>query len=172
MANGLTAVRLLLAIPFGLLMAQADRRAAALAALAFAMAVATDLIDGPLARRSGTASPFGGAFDHATDFVFVVSGLAGGAARGVLPWILPAIVVVAFTQYVVDSYWLHRQRGLRGSKLGRYNGILYFVPLGADPLIRLGLGFAEPLLPLVAWALVLSTGLSILQRLTSLRATP
>lgn len=167
MANLLTAVRLLLVIPFGVLMARADARAAALGAVVFMVAVASDLLDGRVARRLNTASPFGRAFDHSSDFLFVVSGLAGGATRGVFPWILPAVITLAFTQYVVDSYWLHRERQLRGSRLGRYNGILYFVPLGGELLLRLGLGFVQPLLPLIAWALVISTCLSIVDRLTS-----
>ena len=80
-------------------------------------AIVTDLTDGPLARRSGTASPFGGTFDHTTDFLFVVSGLAGGVVRGVIPWLLPVLVVAAFAQYVIDSYWLHRHHGAARQRL-------------------------------------------------------
>ena len=165
MANALTAIRLLLVVPIGLLLASPDGRAPLLAALAVAVAIATDLADGPVARRTGAASRFGGVFDHTTDFLFVTCGLAGGAARGVFPWLLPVLVVAAFTQYVVDSYWLHRHRGLRGSRLGRYNGILYFVPISGDTLTRLGLQFLRPAVSLVCWLLVLSTIVSMAQRL-------
>jgi len=92
MANALTAVRLLLIVPFALLMARGGTRYAVLAALMFAAAVATDLLDGPLARRRGTASAAGGIFDHTVDFLFVTSGLAAGASRGAFPWILPVLV--------------------------------------------------------------------------------
>ena len=114
MANALTAVRLLLVIPLGLLVASADPRAPMFAALLMLVAIVTDLADGPVARRTGTASAFGGTFDHTTDFFFVVSGLTGGVMLGAVPWILPVLVVTAFTQYYVDSYWLHGQRRLRG----------------------------------------------------------
>lgn len=163
MANALTAVRLLLVIPIGLLMA-ADVRAAPFAAVVIAVAIATDLLDGAVARRSGTATPRGGAFDHTTDFLFVVSGLTGGVVRGVFPWILPALVAAAFAQYAIDSYFLHRQGGLRGSRLGRYNGILYFLPICGDTLARAGFEFLRPAVPIVCWALVLSTCLSMWQR--------
>jgi len=170
MANALTAVRLLLIVPFALLMARGGTRYAVLAALMFAAAVATDLLDGPLARRRGTASAAGGIFDHTVDFLFVTSGLAAGASRGAFPWLLPVLVAIAFAQYVVDSYWLHRGRRLRTSRLGRYNGLLYFAPLGGDILIRLGLTFLQPLLTLLAWILVATTLISMAERLRAVRA--
>ena len=141
MANVLTAIRLFLVIPFAVLMARGDERSAIIALVAWAVAVITDLLDGPIARRRGTVTAWSGTFDHTSDFLFVTSGLFGGAARGAFPWILPVLITAAFAQYVIDSYWIHRHTKLRGSKLGRYNGILYFVPTLMDSLIRMGLGF-------------------------------
>jgi hypothetical protein len=66
---------------------------------------------------------------------------------------------------VIDSYWIHRKIKLRGSKLGRYNGILYFVPSFIDILIRMGVHFLDPLLTILVWMLVLSTLVSMGQRL-------
>lgn len=166
MANGLTAVRLLLVLPFAWLMARQDASYADLAALAMGAAIATDLLDGPVARRRGAASAAGRALDHTADFLFVTGGLAAGAARGVFPWVLPLLVTAAFAQYVIDSYWVHRQSGLRTSQLGRYNGILYFVPLCVDILIRMGLRFLQPWLTLLVWTLVISTLVSMGQRLS------
>jgi len=167
MANALTAVRVLLAVPFAILMASGSARRAALAALTLAAAIATDLLDGPVARRRGAATAAGGAFDHTADCLFVTSGLAAGATRGAFPWILPVLVAAAFAEYVIDSYVIHRRRTLQPSRLGRYNGILYFVPLGGDILIRLGAGFLQPLLTAVIWTLVASTVLSMGQRLAA-----
>lgn len=165
MANTLTAARVLLALPFAFFMAREGAWAAALAALVFAAAIATDLLDGPVARRRGAATEAGGVFDHAADCFFVTSGLAAGAARGALPWVLPALVVVAFVQYIVDSYWMYRGRALRRSALGRYNGILYFAPLGGDVLVRLGIVGLRPAVTALAWALVATTALSMGERL-------
>ena len=170
MAHALTAARLLLVIPFTLVMARGDAYHAALAAFALAAAIATDFLDGVIARRRRTASTAGGVFDHTTDCLFVTSGLAAGASRGAFPWILPTLVAAAFVQYVVDSYWLHRGRSLRTSRLGRWNGILYFAPLGGDVLIRLGVSGLQPVLPLLAWALVVSTVLSMGERLWAVTA--
>jgi CDP-diacylglycerol---glycerol-3-phosphate 3-phosphatidyltransferase len=165
MAHALTGARLLLVGPFALAMARGDAHHAALAALALAVAIATDVLDGAIARRYGTASAAGGAFDHTTDCLFVTAGLAAAASRGALPWILPILVAAAFLQYVVDSYWLHRGRSLRTSRLGRWNGILYFAPLGGDILIRLGLSELQPVLTVLVWALVVSTVISMSERL-------
>ena len=165
MANALTTIRLVLVIPFALFMARADRRHAVFALLTMVVALATDFLDGPMARRTGTVTALGRTFDHSSDFLFVTSGLFAGATRGAFPWILPILITAAFAQYVIDSYWIHRQGRLRKSQLGRYNGILYFVPPCMDILIRMGLRFLEPLLNILVWLLVLSTLVSIGQRL-------
>ena len=165
MANALTAVRLLLVVPFAILMARADRRSAILALVVWVVALVTDVLDGPIARRRGTVTAASGAFDHTSDFLFVTAGLFAGALRGAFLWILPALITAAFAQYAIDSYWLHRRIKFRGSKLGRYNGILYFVPSIMEILIRVGLQFLAPLLTILVWLLVLSTVVSMAQRL-------
>jgi CDP-diacylglycerol--glycerol-3-phosphate 3-phosphatidyltransferase len=171
MANALTAIRLLLAAPFAALMAAPDPRYAIGAALILTAAIASDILDGIVARRHGTASAEGQLFDHATDAVFASSGLAGAALRGVVPWVLPVVVAAAFAQYVIDSRWIHRAAGLRGSRLGRYNGILYFAPLVADILVRVGFRPLQPLVVALAWILVASTAVSMtLRALAALRA--
>jgi len=165
MANALTAVRLLLVAPFAFFMSKGDVRFAVFALVVWVVALLTDFLDGPIARRRGTVTALSGTFDHATDFLFVTSGLFAGAFRGVFPWILPILIVAAFSQYVIDSFWIHRQAKLRGSKLGRYNGMLYFVPPCVEILIRLGMRRLQPLLTILVWMLVLSTLVSMGQRL-------
>jgi CDP-diacylglycerol--glycerol-3-phosphate 3-phosphatidyltransferase len=165
MANALTALRLLLVVPFAFFMTKGDVRFAVFALVVWAVALLTDFLDGPIARRSGTVTAWSGTFDHTTDFLFVTSGLFAGAFRGVFPWILPILIVAAFLQYVIDSYWIHRHSKLRGSKLGRYNGMLYFVPTCMEIIIRLGARWLQPLLTILVWMLVLSTLVSMVQRL-------
>ena len=164
MANALTALRLLLVIPFAYFMTKGDVRFAIFALVVWGVALLTDFLDGPIARRRGTVTAWSGTFDHTTDFLFVTSGLFAGAYRGAFPWILPALIVAAFSQYFIDSYWIHRHRKLRGSKLGRYNGMLYFVPTCMEIVIRLGARFLQHLLTILVWALVASTLISMGQR--------
>jgi hypothetical protein len=88
----------------------------------------------------------------------------------VVPFVLPVLIALAFAQYVLDSYFLHRRKALRMSRLGRRNGILYFVPLVVLALAwlpRTPTGVREALAGLGAvasWALVLSTLVSIADR--------
>jgi len=129
MAHLLTGLRLLSVVPAAWAFSRPDRVSAWLLVALVAVAIATDYLDGIVARRRGAASPRGMLFDHTTDFLFVTSGLAGASLAGLVPRMLPVLIGVAFTQYVLDSYFLHRQRQLRMSFLGRWNGILYVVPL-------------------------------------------
>jgi len=168
MANALSLSRLACVPPFWFAMQRDDVTGALWCAVLLVVAIATDLADGRVARARGTASPLGRALDHGSDFLFVVTGLASAAARGALPVALPVLVAVAFAQYVVDSLFVHGERQLRMSGLGRANGILYFVPLVGDVLVRLGLP-AAPLVVAIAWLLVMTTLASIADRLLAIR---
>ena len=125
-ANVLTSLRLVAALP---LYYSIDVGAWWIACALFWMAVASDFIDGRVARARGESSTFGGLLDHGTDAIFVVSGLLALTDSGQVAWPLPYLVAAAFLQYVFDSRTL-AGRPLRASVLGRWNGILYFVPIG------------------------------------------
>ena len=129
MANLLTLLRLLLALPVGWAMADSEFLPAWALALCLLAAITSDYLDGKIARSLGVASARGQIFDHSTDFLFVTSGLAGAVYADLVPEILPILIMVAFSQYVLDSYFLYRQKNLRMSFLGRWNGVFYFGPL-------------------------------------------
>ncbi|HEY8121784.1 MAG TPA: CDP-alcohol phosphatidyltransferase family protein [Myxococcota bacterium] len=169
-ANALTLVRLALAPALAWALATG---AAALALACFALAVGTDLADGPIARRFGEVSALGGFLDHATDALFVASGLGALASLGLVPPALPALVVAAFAQYALDSRAL-AGRPLRASALGRWNGVAYFVLLGI-PVVRDGLALgwpADALVRALGWLLVATTCVSMLDRLLALVRAP
>jgi CDP-diacylglycerol--glycerol-3-phosphate 3-phosphatidyltransferase len=163
LADALTLLRLLLVLPFVLAVRAGDPVAAS---LVFALAAASDFADGRVARRLGQSSPHGGFLDHAVDATFVSTGAAALASVGELPLPLAPLIAVAFVQYALDSRWLHAS-GLHGSALGRWNGIAYYV-IVAVPVVRDALGLAWPgpgLVRALGWALVVSTLLSISDRL-------
>lgn len=177
MANLLTALRLLLVVPVAMAFARPDLVAPLVLALLIAVAITTDYYDGRIARATGTASPRGMLFDHTTDCLFVTAGLAGIAMSGAITRWLPVLVPIAFTQYVVDSYVWHRQRQLRASSLGRWNGILYFAPIvivaGARlPFPAFFVTFLLFAAQALAYLLVLSTVASIVDRATTPVRTP
>ena len=129
MANLLTAIRLLLVIPVALAIANAQLMTSWLLLALLLIAIASDYFDGKLARALHIASARGMLFDHGTDFVFVTTALFALSTIDLAPLLLPLLIVVAFAQYVLDSYFLFKQKQLRMSFLGRWNGVLYFVPI-------------------------------------------
>ena len=169
-ANALTALRLLIT-PF---MAWCIvREYEGLAHGLFWLAVATDLLDGRVARRYGEVSPLGGLIDHATDATFVATGLFAVAAAGHVPMLLPPLVLAAFLQYTLDSKALAGQT-LRASSLGRWNGIAYFVLVGI-PVVNHGLDLGWPPQSwtiAIGWALVATTLFSMGNRLVALLRRP
>ena len=161
-ANALSLTRLLVAPLAAFAIGQESWLAAA---ALFWVAVATDLVDGPIARKQRNASPLGGKIDHGSDATWVVCATAALAYIDVLTPLLPVLIAVAFVQYVVDS-GAHRQSPLRASQLGRWNGILYFVLIGVainQPATGLTIVPAAGLAA-AGWLLTLSTAVSMTDR--------
>ena len=178
MANLLTSIRLLLVLPVAYAFAQPDFVTPILLIALLVIAILSDYFDGIVARRTNVASAGGQLFDHTTDFLFVTAGLAGAAVLGQVTVVLPALIAVAFSQYVLDSYFLYREKQLRMSFLGRWNGIFYFVPLVMVALSRWEL--LGPVAPWLAqgalylsYVLAVSTIASIIDRaIAPLRSHP
>lgn len=173
MAHALTGLRLLLVAPTAIGMARPDLLPPVWLLGCILLAITTDLLDGIVARRMGTASAAGQLFDHGTDCLFVTAVLAAAAYAGLLTPILPVLVALAFAQYVLDSHLLHRDKVLRGSFIGRWNGIGYFVPVLVLAVARLEPpAIAEMLFhaaTVLAWLLVITTLLSIADRILARR---
>ena len=169
MAHLLTALRLLLVVPVAWSILDPQFIHPWLLLLLLVLAIASDLLDGIVARKLDTATAQGQLFDHTTDFLFVVSGLAAAAYANLLQPLLPILIAVAFSQYVLDSRFLYKQRHLHLSFLGRWNGILYFVPIVLIAVSRMEfIAQREQVLLLLisvfGYGLILSTLASIVDR--------
>jgi cardiolipin synthase len=161
-ANALTALRLAAAPALAAAICAGEP---VVAVALFALAVATDFGDGWVARRYAEQSPLGGLMDHAVDAAFVTTGCAALASVSVLPALLPLLIPIAFVQYAVDSR-AGRARPLRASRLGRWNGIAYYV-IVAVPIVRDALHLAWPgagLVVALGWLLSASTLASMADR--------
>lgn len=164
-ANLLTASRLVIALPCAwAIMQQQWLWAGSL----FVLAVVSDLYDGVIARRRNEVSALGGLLDHATDAIFVIAGLCALSLMGVIPLLLPLLVAVSFLQYLLDSRALQGQH-LRMSRLGRWNGISYFVLLGIAVFSPLLQKLWQPwpgsiIVQVIAWLLIVSTLASMADR--------
>ncbi|MEX0965514.1 MAG: CDP-alcohol phosphatidyltransferase family protein [Pseudohongiellaceae bacterium] len=169
MANLLTAIRLLLVIPVALAIVDVSLVANWVLLALVTLAIASDYYDGKVARALNTASARGMLFDHATDFVFVTTSLLALSIIGLSTVLLPILIIVAFSQYVLDSYYLFKQKQLRMSFLGRCNGILYFTPLLIYSISRLDFlvslqEFLNSSVIALSYVLIASTLASIIDR--------
>lgn len=172
MANLLTALRLLLIAPvvYGIINPETIPGIGMVGLLL--IAIASDYFDGKIARATNTASPAGMLFDHGTDFLFVTSSMAALSYTGLLNPLLPILVAAAFSQYVLDSYFLFKQKQLKMSLLGRWNGIFYFGPVLLVSCSRIaGIGALQDVFATLAltlsYILIVSTLLSIVDRATA-----
>jgi phosphatidylglycerophosphate synthase len=138
------------------------------AAICTAVAIGTDLLDGYVARRRSIASPLGGFIDHACDALFVSIILVALGLMGIVTLLLPPLVVVAFSQYALDSRAL-QGRPLRASTLGRYNGLAYYA-VPTFVVFQQSLGILSGVLPLIYWLSVLLCLTTIVSMLDRLRA--
>ena len=132
-ANTLTAARVSLTPVFvGLICAAAARPLLGwLAVLAFAAIATSDIIDGWVARRWGSASNAGRTFDHLADVGFVLAALWTYVRLGLAPWWVPVAIATSFAFYVADSWSRPTRRGgLIGSRIGHVGGVCNYVLIG------------------------------------------
>jgi cardiolipin synthase len=102
--NLLTGLRLVLAPVFLWLYARGDT---VTAAEVFALAVATDLLDGLAARALDQHTRLGAFLDPIADKVLLACALFALAARGRLPFWLPVLVVTRDAAQLAATVWLH-----------------------------------------------------------------
>ena len=132
------------------------------------LAILSDLLDGPIARKKGQESSTGRLLDHSCDAFLVAVLLFVLTKTHEIPLMLPILVIVSFLQYVFDSKALTGER-LRTSFLGRSNGICYFVLASLCIFTEaLEINFPDYLIVIFAWILITSTLLSMTERLWTL----
>jgi|TARA_B110000014_G_scaffold264414_1_gene265772 phosphatidylglycerophosphate synthase len=165
LANSLSIFRLVIA-PILVWMILSNRWAAA--SMFLILAIFSDILDGRIARKKKQESAFGGLLDHSCDAFLVVILLFALNNTHNIPILLPLLVIVSFSQYVLDSKALSGHK-LRTSFLGRSNGVAYYI-LVSICIFSEGLGIDLPysLFIACAWILITSTIISISERLWTL----
>ncbi len=120
LANGLTALRIVLAPVFLVLYVGGDRlRALA----AFTAAAATDVLDGLVARALRQHTRLGAFLDPIADKLLAACALVALAATGRLPWWLPALVVSRDLAQLAGAALLsttHRTVPVAPTRIGKY----------------------------------------------------
>jgi phosphatidylglycerophosphate synthase len=163
-ANAISAVRIALT-PLVAWAVLESHPVLAMAGLAFV--IASDLLDGFVARRRRQATAFGTLLDHTADALFVTVLAGTGAHLGLLPGALAPLIALAFLQYVFDSR-IVGERTLRPSRLGRINGIAYYIAVAAMSVTHVLVPDVAPARTAVmggGWLLVAATTASIAERM-------
>src|SRR5262249_7950029 len=76
------------------------------------LAVASDYLDGRVARRRNEVSLAGAVLDNVADVTFVLGGLSAAAALGLVSWIVPASIGLSAGAYAVASARPRREPAL------------------------------------------------------------
>lgn len=126
-ANLLTVLRFALAATWAVLFVTGSDRPIVLLSLAVVAAL-SDLLDGPIARRAGaTIEGIGRWLDPVADVTFVTTALFCKALSGAIPIYIPALILLSFAQYTVDSMLVSRSSSPVRSQIGHFCGVFNFV---------------------------------------------
>ena len=97
--------------------------AIALCFILFAFAVATDLLDGYVARKLKVTSKFGAYHDAVTDFILVTGIYAIFSVNGYYPIWLLLLIIASFAQFLVTSAYAKKLY----DPIGRYIGSALYI---------------------------------------------
>ena len=179
-ANGLTILRLALVPVFAYFLLYDDGRTTSyrlIAAGVFAVATATDRIDGDIARARGLVTDFGKVSDPIADKALMGMALIGLSLIGLLPWWVTAVVVVREVGITALRFVVIRHGVMPASRGGKVKTalqataiLLYVLPLYALP--RSGLWQAIAVVIMAAAVIVtVATGADYVLRAHTLRNT-
>jgi CDP-diacylglycerol--glycerol-3-phosphate 3-phosphatidyltransferase len=172
-ANALTMLRLLLVPVFGVLLFHGSGhetgwRIAAFAV--FAIAAATDRIDGELARRRHLITEFGKLADPIADKALIGTALVGLSLLDELPWWVTVVILLREFGVTLLRFWVIRHGVLAASRGGKAKTLLQTVAIGLYVLPLSGWPHAVAVVVMAAaLALTLVTGVDYVSRALSLR---
>jgi cardiolipin synthase len=107
--NAISALRIAMIPVFVLLIVDPDTSAAGL--VLFAVVVATDWVDGVIARRTGQVSELGKVLDPVADRLAIAAGIIALAVAGLFPWWAAALIIGRdLVVLAAGAYALSRRR--------------------------------------------------------------
>lgn len=152
--NLLTLVRLLLVPVLAVLLFARDGTDPVLrwwATAVFVLAAITDLLDGEIARRSGTVSTVGKVADPIADKAIIAVALIGLSALGDLVWWVTIVILVRELAVTALRFWVIRHGVIPASRGGKAKTVaqiiaiaLYLAPLpdAIEPLRIIAMAIA------------------------------
>ena len=138
----------------------------------FAVASATDLLDGDLARRRGLVTTFGKVADPIADKALMGMALIGLSALGDLPWWVTEVVLVREVGVTLLRFWVIRHGVIPASRGGKLKTLLQGVAIGLYVMPLSGGWRTASAVVLVAAVLVtVVTGADYVNKALTLRRT-
>ncbi|WP_226925411.1 CDP-diacylglycerol--glycerol-3-phosphate 3-phosphatidyltransferase [Georgenia thermotolerans] len=144
-ANVLTMLRIAMVPLFAVLLLQGTTTTRVWAAVVFALAAATDKLDGHLARSRGLVTNFGKLADPIADKALVLTALVLLSLDGSLPWWVTIVIIVRELGITVLRFFMKRRAVMAASKGGK---------------LKTTLQVAFIVLLLVPWAELVPTGVA------------
>lgn len=152
-------------IVFAGLILYCERKGLPLAAFLLFLAMdISDILDGAAARKFGCPSAKGAALDCGVDFVVLFALVAFRVRAGDLPWHLPALMVLSFGAFALESL---RLGGPPRSLVGKYSGAVLYLMLTVDSAARAFFPGVSAQLAAFALAAELVLGVSVLENAVS-----
>jgi CDP-diacylglycerol---glycerol-3-phosphate 3-phosphatidyltransferase len=172
-ANALTTLRFALVPLFGWLLLTNDGEVDAYrlsAFFVFAIAIATDRIDGDIARRRGLVTDFGKIADPIADKALTGMAFIGISLLGELPWWVTVAVLLREWTVTAVRLWVIRYGVMAAGAGGKLKTLLQSLALGAYILPLSGwLQGVAAVLMAIAVAVTLVTGADYLRHAYRLR---
>jgi CDP-diacylglycerol---glycerol-3-phosphate 3-phosphatidyltransferase len=128
-ANALTMLRLVLVPVFVWFLLEGGTGDRSIAFLAFAVASATDLLDGELARRRGLITDFGKIADPIADKALTGAALVTLSYLGELAWWVTAVIIVREVTVTALRFWVIRQGVIAASRGGKIKTMLQIIAI-------------------------------------------
>jgi CDP-diacylglycerol--glycerol-3-phosphate 3-phosphatidyltransferase len=157
-ANILTLLRIVMVPVFAVLFLQGTTAMRVAAAVVFALAAATDKLDGSLARSRGLVTDFGKLADPIADKALVITAIVLLSLDGLLPWWVTIVIVVRELAITLLRQYLKRggyvMAASRGGKLKTTLQIVFILLLLVPWPDLVSTGLADAI-TLIAWIIVL-----------------
>ncbi|GAA1561510.1 MULTISPECIES: CDP-diacylglycerol--glycerol-3-phosphate 3-phosphatidyltransferase [Brevibacterium] len=159
--NALTVLRILLVPVFLVLLLADGGQDASMqwwALVVFLLAMATDKIDGDLARKYNLITNFGKIADPIADKSLMAAALIGLAVIDVLPWWVPIIILIRELGITVLRFFMIRIAVMPASRGGKIKTVLQTVAIGlfllVTPLAEVVPGGVHLALVIFAWVVM------------------
>jgi len=136
LANIFSISRLVLCLPIALALLRDTKAGDWVALSLMGWAALSDMVDGPIARRTGSRSRLGAALDPIADKILIGSILVTLVLVKSFPIWVAAVIILRDVCILIAAAWLFRKKGvlLESTSIGKMTGIIFALMIGSYTL--------------------------------------